>query len=85
MASTLPFLASGVTDIMPYRIYTNYKCDTECLTGYIEITSVARTLPFLPSGVIDINETGYTQITSVTQDAAQDTLKFQVWHIICNF
>ena len=47
MASTLPFLASGVTDIMPYRMYTNYKCDTECHTGYIKITSVAHCLQFL--------------------------------------
>ena len=52
---------------MPHRIFTNYKCDTECHTGYIKITSVARTLPFLASGVTDIN-------------ATQDIHKLQVWH-----
>ena len=64
---------------MPHRIYTNYKCDTECLTGYIKITSVAHTLPFLASGVTDIMpyriytnykcdtgcHTGYIKIKSV--------------------
>ena len=32
---------------MPHRIYTNYKCDTGCRTGYIKITSVARCLQSL--------------------------------------